>query len=76
MGRIKLKLGMYSDGKKFPHSGGYVWIQEGAANKYTSVYKVGLEESKGNFCCGKLAEKTGPVKNAVCTVYVLNVFTG
>ena len=26
-GKIKLKLGMYSDGKKFPHSGGYVWIQ-------------------------------------------------
>ena len=28
-GKIKLKLGMYSDGKKFPHSGGYVWIQVG-----------------------------------------------
>ena len=26
-GKVKLKLGMYSDGKKFPHSGGYVWIQ-------------------------------------------------
>lgn len=25
---IKLKLGMYSDNKKFPHSGGYVWISE------------------------------------------------
>jgi len=44
MGRIKLKLGMYSDGKKFPHSGGYVWIQEGAANKYTSVYKGSIFE--------------------------------
>ena len=28
-GKIKLKLGMYSDGKKFPHTGGYVWIQVG-----------------------------------------------
>ena len=28
-GKVKLKLGMYSDGKKFPHSGGYVWIQVG-----------------------------------------------
>merc|ERR1719447_2750021 len=39
-----LKLGMYSDGKKFPHSGGYVWIQEGAANKYTSVFKGSIFE--------------------------------
>jgi len=44
-GKVKLKLGMYSDGKKFPHSGGYVWIQEGAANKYTSVYKGSIFET-------------------------------
>ena len=43
-GKTKLKLGMYSDGKKFPHSGGYVWIQEGAANKYTSVFKGSIFE--------------------------------
>jgi len=43
-GRVKLKLGMYSDGKKFPHSGGYVWIQEGAANKYTSVFRGSIFE--------------------------------
>ena len=43
-GRLKLKLGMYSDGKKFPHSGGYVWIQEGAANKYTSVFRGSIFE--------------------------------
>jgi len=43
-GKTKLKLGMYSDGKKFPHSGGYVWIQEGAVNKYTSVFKGSIFE--------------------------------
>jgi len=42
---VKLKLGMYSDGKKFPHSGGYVWIQEGSTNKYTSVYRGSLFET-------------------------------
>ena len=46
--RVKLKLGMYSDGKKFPHSGGYVWIQEGQSNKYTSVFKGSLFESAVN----------------------------
>ena len=46
--KIKLKLGMYSDGKKFPHSGGYVWIQEGQSNKYTSVFKGSIFES-GSF---------------------------
>jgi len=44
-GKVKLKLGMYSDGKKFPHSGGYVWIQEGVSNKYTSVYKGSIFET-------------------------------
>jgi len=47
-GKVKLKLGMYSDGKKFPHSGGYVWIQEGVSNKYTSVYKGSIFESSAN----------------------------
>ncbi|CAB4066602.1 POGZ [Lepeophtheirus salmonis] len=36
--KVKLKLGMYSDGKKFPSSGGYVWINESKANKCISVY--------------------------------------
>ena len=47
-GKVKLKLGMYSDGKKFPHSGGYVWIQEGQSNKYTSVFKGSIFESASN----------------------------
>ena len=45
---VKLKLGMYSDGKKFPHSGGYVWIQEGQSNKYTSVFRGSIFESSSN----------------------------
>ena len=45
---VKLKLGMYSDGKKFPHSGGYVWIQEGQSNKYTSVFRGSIFESSTN----------------------------
>ena len=44
-GKVKLKLGMYSDGKKFPHSGGYVWIQDGLPNKYTSVYRGSIFET-------------------------------
>ena len=35
----KLKLGMYSDAKKFPNSGGYVWLSDDARNKYVSVFK-------------------------------------
>ena len=37
----KLKLGMYSDSKKFPRSGGYVWVSEGSRGQktYTSVFK-------------------------------------
>ena len=31
--------------QKFPHSGGYVWIQEGAANKYTSVFRGSVFEA-------------------------------
>ena len=45
---VKLKLGMYSDGKKFPHSGGYVWIQEGQSSKYTSVFRGSIFESSTN----------------------------
>ena len=40
----KLKLGMHSDSKKFPHSGGYVWILEGQS-KYTSVFTGSLFDS-------------------------------
>ena len=40
---------MYSDSKKFPVSGGYVWISEssgvGAANKFIPVYKGSLFEA-------------------------------
>eukprot|EP00096_Caligus_rogercresseyi_P011423 TRINITY_DN448_c0_g1_i3.p1 TRINITY_DN448_c0_g1~~TRINITY_DN448_c0_g1_i3.p1 ORF type:complete len:547 (+),score=214.53 TRINITY_DN448_c0_g1_i3:25-1641(+) len=36
--KIKLKLGMYSDGKKYPSSGGYVWINESKTNKVISVF--------------------------------------
>jgi hypothetical protein len=40
----KLKLGMYSDSKKFPHSGGYVWIAEGNQKQFTSVFKGSIFE--------------------------------
>ena len=33
---LKLKLGMYSDSKKFPNSGGYVWLTEDSRNKFVS----------------------------------------
>ena len=36
---VKLKLGMYSDSKKFPNSGGYVWLTEDSRNKFVSVFK-------------------------------------
>ncbi|KAL1457644.1 hypothetical protein WDU94_007852 [Cyamophila willieti] len=35
---VKLKLGMYSDVTKFPHSGGYVWISECCPSKFVSVF--------------------------------------
>lgn len=41
----KLKLGMYQDAKKFPNSGGYVWLTEDARNKYVSVFKGSLFET-------------------------------
>ena len=46
----KLKLGMYSDSKKFPHSGGYVWISEGsgAQKQYTSVFKGSVFEASNH----------------------------
>ena len=46
----KLKLGMYSDSKKFPHSGGYVWISEGsgAQKQYTSVFKGSVFEASSH----------------------------
>lgn len=34
---VKLKLGMYSDATKFPHSGGYVWINDCCPNRFVSV---------------------------------------
>ena len=41
-GKIKLKLGMYSDGKKFPHSGGYVWIQVSSLHFDGKVLKFSI----------------------------------
>ena len=42
---LKLKLGMYSDSKKFPNSGGYVWLTEDSRNKFVSVFKGSLFET-------------------------------
>ena len=42
---VKLKLGMYQDAKKFPNSGGYVWLSSGNDNKYISVFKGSLFET-------------------------------
>ena len=36
---------MYSDAKKFPNSGGYVWLSEAAQNKYISVFKSSIFET-------------------------------
>ena len=44
----KMKLGKYSDNKKFPHSGGYVWVREGSRGEqklYVSVFKGSLFEA-------------------------------
>ena len=41
----KLKLGMYSDSKKFPNSGGYVWLSDDSRNRYVSVFKGSLFET-------------------------------
>eukprot|EP00095_Tigriopus_kingsejongensis_P004720 maker-scaffold931_size79642-snap-gene-0.11 protein:Tk04720 transcript:maker-scaffold931_size79642-snap-gene-0.11-mRNA-1 annotation:"pogo transposable element with znf domain" len=44
---VKLKLGMFSDHKKFPNSGGYVWIADKASSstsKYVSVFNGSLFE--------------------------------
>jgi len=41
----KLKLGMYSDSKKFPNSGGYVWINEANPSKFVSVYRGSIFEA-------------------------------
>jgi hypothetical protein len=41
----KLKLGMYSDSKKFPNSGGYVWLSDDSRAKYVSVFKGSLFET-------------------------------
>ena len=44
-GTSKLKLGQYSDTKRFPNSGGYVWISETNSNKFVSVYRGSLFEA-------------------------------
>lgn len=46
--RSKLKLGMYSDVTKFPHSGGYVWISEANANRLTSVFRGSIFEASNH----------------------------
>ena len=38
-------MGMYSDTKRFPNSGGYVWISETNSNKFVSVYRGSLFEA-------------------------------
>ena len=47
----KRKLGKYSDNKKFPHSGGYVWISEGSRGQqkqYVSVFKGSMFETSNH----------------------------
>ena len=36
---------MYSDSKKFPNSGGYVWLSDDSRNRYVSVFKGSLFET-------------------------------
>ncbi|XP_076270837.1 uncharacterized protein LOC143202853 isoform X2 [Rhynchophorus ferrugineus] len=40
----QLKLGMYSDVTKFPHSGGYVWISECCPQRFVSVFNGSIFE--------------------------------
>lgn len=40
----ELKLGVYSDGSKFPYSGGYVWISECCPTRFVSVFYGSLFE--------------------------------
>ncbi|XP_075218687.1 uncharacterized protein LOC142323218 isoform X2 [Lycorma delicatula] len=42
---VKLKLGMYSDVTKFPHSGGYVWINDCCPNRFVSVFSGSIFEA-------------------------------
>ncbi len=42
---VKLKLGMLSDAKRAPNSGGYVWLNEETRNKFVSVFKGSLFET-------------------------------
>ena len=42
---VKLKLGMYGDVSKFPHSGGYVWISDCCPSQFVSVgYKTWINK--------------------------------
>ena len=41
-----MKLGLCKDSTRFPHSGGYVWISDGQAKKFTSVYKGSIFDSR------------------------------
>lgn len=37
---------MYSDGAKFPYSGGYVWISDCCPSRFVSVFSGSLFEGK------------------------------
>ena len=48
----KMKLGKYSDNKKFPNSGGYVWVSEGSSRgqqkQYVSVFRGSMFEASNH----------------------------
>ena len=44
LGTNKLKLAMYNDPKRFPFSGGYVWLGDKNPSKLVSVYKNSVFE--------------------------------
>ena len=48
--KTKLKLGKYSDNKKYATSGGYVWVGKGSGDQkqYTSVFKGSIFEASNH----------------------------
>ena len=60
---LKLKLGMYSDSKKFPNSGGYVWLTEDSRNKFVSGKQKNCIFAKLRI--SKQTEKGGKIQKSI-----------
>merc|ERR1719312_1749568 len=83
-GAGKMKLGMYSDAKRFPNSGGYVWISETNSNKFVSVYRGSLFEASTHtptvvlkliyhWCCHTMGESRQPFCKFLLATFPINL---